>query len=326
MPIPPVGWGAVEMIIDEMSSELAVTRPTTVLNAQWVWLWFRAFRTRYDVIHVHSEVLLRRATRWRMLANRTTPIIAWSHNPYLGQPASPSAHSRFVWSLVERSLRGDDVFVALNPSIADDASARLSVRVLMLPNGSSFDPRVEAHPSRGLLIVGKVDPRKRQYELSELALQGIDITCVGPIADERVDELIAHDPGSARAQVFVGQWTRSMLAAEMSRYRVLLLPSHAEADALVLYEGQLAGLSIVCSRAALGAQDARLPWVYTYETGESVDRIRQLCETALEENATHRPAIVEYARSNFSWSDRVRRLDECLAGSGEHTGRSMSHS
>lgn len=161
-------------------------------------------------------------------------------------------------------------------------------------------------------MLGKVATRKQQYELSELALRGDDITFVGPINDQRVLELISAEPQSARSAAFVGEWTRSKLADEMSTFKVLVLPSRAEADALVLYEAQLAGLSIVCSRHALGAQDPDLPWIYTHETDASAKEIHQLCSLAVKENIKHRPQIVDYAQAHFSWSGRVERLDEFL--------------
>ena len=311
--IPPPGWGAVETIIDEMSTELAVTRPTMVLNSDSVRLWWRAFRVRHDAIHVHYDMRIGRVSKWRRLSNRTTPIVAWSHYAYLGLPEVPAPHFDRIWRHIERHLGEHDVFVALNPSIAEMASSRLRARVIMLPNGSDFDPIVETKPTRGVLVLGKVDPRKRQYELSDLVLHDTDLTCVGPIADGRVRDLIARDPTSARSRIFVGEWTRSRLAEEMPRRRVLLLPSDAEADALVLYEAQLAGLSIVCSRPALGAQDDSLPWIHTFDLETSLEGVNELCQRAMEENAIHRTAIMEYARENFGWTDRIERLDRFLA-------------
>jgi len=213
---------------------------------------------------------------------------------------------------MKRHLRTSDVFIALSPSIADVVGPQLPTTNLTLPNASAFKPRVEANPSRDMLMLGKVETRKQQFELSELVNWGNDITFVGPITDQRVIESIANEPQAARSKAFVGEWTRSELAEKMSSFKVLLLPSKAEADALVLYEAQLAGLSIICSRHALGAQDAELPWIYAHETDASLEQWQQLCSLAIQENVQHRPRIIEYAQANFLWSDRIERLDECL--------------
>ena len=213
---------------------------------------------------------------------------------------------------MKRHLQSSDVFIALSPSIADVVGPQLPATILTLPNASSFKPRIELNPTRGLLVLGKVTPRKQQFELSGLVLLGTDITFVGPINDQRVIESVANEPRAARSKAFVGEWTRSELAEKISSFKVLLLPSKAEADALVLYEAQLAGLSIVCTRHALGAQDAELPWIYTHETDASLEQLQQLCSLAIQENVQHRPRILEYAQANFLWSDRIQRLDECL--------------
>lgn len=312
MPVPPVGWGAVETIIDEMSTQLATSRPTMVLNSSSLLSWFRAFRIRHEVLHVHSDTAFVKASRWRFLNNRSTPIVIWMHDPYLDQPAlwGVGFHSR--WTNVKRHLRSGDVFVALSSSIASVVSQQLPNTILILPNASSFKPRIELNPDRDLLVLGKVTTRKKQFELSELVLWGNEITFVGPITDQRVIESVANEPQAARSQAFVGEWTRSELAEKMSSFKVLLLASKAEADALVLYEAQLAGLSIVCSRHALGAQDAELPWIYTHETDASLEQLQQLCALAIQENVQHRPRIIDYAQDNFLWSDRIERLDECL--------------
>ena len=312
MPIPPVGWGAVETIIDEMSTQLAISRPTMVLNSNSLFTWFRAFRIRHEVIQAHSDTAFEKASRWRFLNNRSTPIVVWLHYPYLDQPAfwNPGFNSR--WKRMKRHLRSSDVFIALSPSIANVAIPQLPTTILTLPNASSFTPRIELNPDRDLLVLGKVQVRKQQFELSELVLWGTDITFVGPIEDQRVIESVANEPRAARSKAFVGEWTRAELAEKMSSFKVLLLPSKAEADALVLYEAQLAGLSIICSRHALGAQDAELPWIYTHETDASLEQLQQLCSLAIQENVQHRPRIIEYAQANFLWSDRVQRLDKCL--------------
>jgi len=161
MPIPPDGWGAVETIIDEMSTQLAASRSTMVLNSTSLFTWFRAFRLRHEVIQVHSDVTFMRASRWRFLNNRSTPIVVWIHYPYLDQPAFWNPGFRSRWKRMKRHLRTSDVFIALSPSIADVVGPQLPTTILTLPNASAFKPRVEANPSRDILVLGKVETRKR---------------------------------------------------------------------------------------------------------------------------------------------------------------------
>lgn len=309
MTIPTEGWGAIERVIDEYSNELAKSRPVSVLNSRCILLWLRAFLSRYEAIHVHYEPTFLWACRWRLISNRSTPIILWSHDAWIGQPTHWSTSFRTLWDRIARSLLRSDIFVALSPTIQEQATTRISARVVLLPNASDFRPKIRETPNRGLLVVGKVEPRKQQFEISTLVSRGIHLTCVGPIADHRVQQLISDSPTSLRAQAFVGSWSRFKLAEEMSDFRALLLPSQAEADALVLYEAQLAGLSVVCSRSALGAQDESLPWVHVFESEHDIDFIGDLCSLATTGNHLYRPTIIEHASANFRWPNRIRTLD-----------------
>jgi glycosyltransferase involved in cell wall biosynthesis len=128
---------------------------------------------------------------------------------------------------------------------------------------------------------------------------------VGPFADQRLSQL-----SSKQRKRFLGPWSREKVNNELSKYKVLVLLSDGEADALVLYEAQAAGCSIVISSKAAGSQNLDLPWVYIVDDWSI---LQSTLIEAIEFNKIFSDQIIEYARKNYSWSDNItayRRLIE----------------
>ena len=171
--------------------------------------------------------------------------------------------------------------------------------MVISPNGSSFSPLVSEMPGEGIICVGKVEPRKKQFELFEsLSEIGVEITFVGEIADKRVQNLLERDPGLAR--FFVGPWSRNELSKSLSKYKALLLSSLGEADALVLYEAQLAGLNVIVNKSSLGSQDSTLPWIHVTND----DLTSQELSMAIEHAYLFPLEITRYANLNYNWQKR----------------------
>lgn len=297
MPIPTNGWGAVEILIHEQISALSnIGVRVTLLNSA-AWLdWLRARPWTCDVLLVHYESGLPKAFLVRALFHR--PVVACSHYGYLQWPSKwdPGFAPMF------RSLGRANAILALNPTIAAMLNRDLprEVEVVLAPNGSDAD--LAWHPTavNDVIVLGKVEPRKRQYEVYS-ETQAFDITSVGPIVDERVKALVRAAPKTS--QHFVGPWTRDEVMANLGNYRVLLLASDGEADALVLYEAQLAGLVIVGTSAALGAQNRSLPWVFATDDYASTEECLEAALAAATDDM--RRTVRKYAEGNYRWRHRI---------------------
>ncbi len=302
--VPPAGWGAVETVVWEQANEFANRGfDVTVLNSPRWSEWLRARIWQFPVVLVHYEPWLRRVFLLRRIFR--FKVVACSH---YGLLEYPSLWDRGYERLVARVLRAD-VILALNSRIADLLTERLSsaTQVLIVPNGSEFRPKRRASPSRGALVLGKIETRKQQFELyQELKPSGIDVAFVGPIVDERVQHLLIVDPDATRA--FLGPWDRAELAERLSAFSLLILNSKGEADALVLYEAQLAGVPVLLTSQGLGAQDVALPWIHLLADGDLAPQV----QSAISRSAGMRASIVAFAESNYRWRTRLDPLVEAI--------------
>jgi glycosyltransferase involved in cell wall biosynthesis len=301
-PIPPSGWGAVETIIAETIPHYeAAGFGVTVLNSMNWREWRAVQRHSFDVILLHGIGKFVGKTR---RAFRRTPIVAVNH---FGFAAFPDQWNESYHRLV-RSLDRVDAVCCLAESIrAVMHDVAPEVPTFVSSNGSAFAPEVGRHPDGPYLCIGVVQPRKRQFELFQSFREaGVPIHFAGFISDPRVRQLLDTDPQAREA--FLWGLTRTQLAQMLKRYRAVVLPSLGEADALVLYEAQLAGLPVFTTQRGLGAQDSTLPWVKVIDHDATPASIEAACATI-----THTAGeIAAYAQANYSWSVRNRPLLEVL--------------
>jgi glycosyltransferase involved in cell wall biosynthesis len=98
----------------------------------------------------------------------------------------------------------------------------------------------------------------------------------------------------------LGERSRSELRTEFKNYKALLLLSLGEADALVLYEAQMAGLPVFVTEEGAGAQDFELSWINFMNKDTTPETIES------QTNAIKVPPekIAEYATNNYSWAKK----------------------
>lgn len=292
--IPTQGWGAVETIIAETIPEyLANGVSVGLLNSQNLVEWEKASRNRYDVIVCHSDSHLEKVHKnWP-----TTPLVAITHYGLAAQPNiwHPSYNKVFT------SISKADKIVCLSPAIFETFSGLIPPEQLVqFGNGSEFVSKPCAEKSNVIVMVGKVEERKRQYELWQYAMNNkINIHFIGPIEDSRVLKHLKRDRDLVR--YFKGPKNRNELATELPQYAALALLSDGEADALVLYEAQFAGLEIITNKASLGNQDSGLPWIHIAGNFEDLKKVI----SKISDNPFDSAEIRAYANSNYRWSIRL---------------------
>jgi len=304
--IPSAGWGAVEQVIDEQSTALtALGYGVTILNSGVLLDWLRVRPKSYDLLIVHYERWLPRAFIIRFFFK--TPVVCCSHYAYQQWPTHwASSYSAWFQLLIK-----SDCALALNPVIRNHflAAAPSGCRVVLSPNGSNFAPNIRAKPTRGVVVLGRVEIRKRQFEVyQQLKSSGIDVSFVGDISDDRVSHAIAHEPEFRN--LFMGAWTRNEVAERLSEFSVLLLASDGEADSLALYEAQLAGLSVIITKNAIGSQFINLPWIYTVK--DDLSDLKETIELAIRSNPLLRPEIIKYSVDNYSWEERIKPIESVI--------------
>ena len=305
IPIPPTGWGAVETIISEtVPHYLNAGLSVGLLNSLQGKQWKLAKGINWDHIICHSDDLVKRVRKnWP-----STNLVSITHYGLAAQPEKWHRSYRKVF----QDLHLANQIVCLSPAImqtfqkyfADD-------KLLLAPNGSSFNPKIKFEKNRKVIYLGKVEERKKQFECwKALQNSGFEIEFIGPIEDKRVISEIKKS--SLINKIFVGPVNRSYLVEELSKYQALLLLSEGEADALVLYEAQLAGLPVITNSQSLGGQDPKLPWIKVVSKVEQIqDAIIELESAGFDKND-----ITTYSQNNYNWESRLKPIIELVMSEG----------
>lgn len=299
--IPPEGWGAVELLIHEsIPNYKAEGYEVWILNSRAYKDWKQASKQDFKLILNHSDADSPRIRQhWP-----NAYVLTVTHYGLAAQPEKWHKSYRKVL----RGLTSSDKIICLSPAIQNTFLEYFEAEKLLIsPNGSSFQANQERMSDGPILYLGKVEKRKRQYEVWNLFKNsGRDIIFAGPIIDERVLKLIKSEP-SSKLQ-FIGEIDRESLPLLFSRCSSLMLISEGEADALVLYEAQIAGLPILINSESLGSQDPRLPWVRLISNEPKTFEIAQ----ELESVANYNHQISTYAKANYSWDVRNCELIQAL--------------
>jgi len=295
--IPPVGWGAVETIISEtLGIYVDAGFEVWLLNSKHPKEWKKAANESFDLVLNHSDIdSARVASCW--------PGIKQVVISHYGLAAYPERWHREYKNIIRKMDQADYV-VCLSKEIYEVYKTFFDVDKLFISsNGSSFDPIVRKTLQSNILCIGKVEVRKRQFELwQELHDSSVKLIFAGPIVDERVISRLKAFP--ELKEIFVGPMSRVDLAQQLQNFRAIILPSNGEADALVLYEAQLAGLEVLVTLSGKGAQDSDLEWIHIISENPTEEEIKLI----LSSSKSDPREISEYARKNYRWSTRNKEL------------------
>ena len=302
MPIPTSGWGAVEIIVSEtIGLYTAADFDVWVLNSRNRKIWRQAKEINFSIVLSHSDIDNPRIrATWP-----NAKIIGVSH---YGLGAYPEKWDKGFHKILA-GMKSCDVVVCLSKEVATTFSKYIpSEKIFISPNGSAFESHCDLPGYFNKIIcLGKVEKRKKQYELWErLKTSDPEIIFAGPIVDERVKREMERDP--TLTNTFIGPISRENLITELGKYTSLILISDGEADALVLYEAQLAGLPVLVTERSLGSQNPELDWIRVISESPTSEEIR----SALSEVTSSPLNITKYALENYNWAVRNKELVNLL--------------
>ena len=188
---------------------------------------------------------------------------------------------------------------------------------LVVPNGRPEDldlglraPWAE-RPAGSIVVVGRIEPRKRQLELARAAVRtGVPVRFIGPFADE----------GSAYATAFKdvvatsatvqhdGPKDRAEVLALLGTSRVLVNASWVEVQSLVDLEAATMGCAVVTTRTGHSRE-----WLGDAITAEDGDDLEALLRRAAALAAEEAPAPVptDYERT---WKQAAEQLEQAYLG------------
>lgn len=291
MPIPPTGWGAVEILVwdtknalEELGHEVQIVNTKDhrqIINA------INAFVP--DFVHVHYDEFI--------------PIM-----PFIQYPAAITSHFGYLErremfngyiNVAKEFQRLKPVVFCLSEGIKKVYNVMFDVpkeNTYVTPNGvnldrfrTSMDPE---YPDRSLYLA-KIDYRKRQH-----LFQSIDsLWYAGNLADNRFDT----------DKNYLGEWSKDTLYEQLTDYGNLVLLSDGEAHPLVCMEALAAGLGVVVcewGKANLDL-DKEFITVIPEDKINDIDFVEDAIIKNREYSVNHREEIVEYSKK-FEWKEVLR--------------------
>ena len=302
MPIPPPGWGAVEILIWDYYKKLeAFGHKVDIINTPNMDEIVQLVNDGgFDFAHIHYDVF------WPVLDKLNCSKIAiTSHYPYIDYPerynndgylpifqsiCNNSKHHIFALSKKDYNMFHNNcsdkskLFLMLNGANSQE--------IQPVHNGSFIDKSI---------YIGKIEPRKQQHKYCNIP----DIHFYGKCDN---DYFRQHD-------FYKGELPHDQLMKILVNYGNLVLLSNGEnGTPLVIKEALMAGLPIVTNRFSSNDLDLSLPFIDVIPD-DKLDDLNYI-EKIINENRSkqiYKDAIREYALREFSWEGLVKKYSNNIA-------------
>lgn len=288
LPIPPPGWGAVEVIVWDLTTRLRELghdvlivneRDTPTSIAQ-----IRAFRP--DVVHLHlkHEIL--------PYLRDLNVLVTW-HSAHFDNPEDPSFKILLDESYVRISVHAEAVRQAF---LAAGCSPD---RLHLIPNGANERlfhwSETCSKPERSIYLA-LIDERKKQYRYQ--SINSIDFFGMA-------FEFGKFDPSHPN---YKGEIMRPDLFQRLTAYANSVLLSDTETHSLSLCESLLAGLGVVASEGASANLDRTKPWI-TIIPNDKLEDVAYVEEAIVRNRAVsiaNRAEIRKHALETVAFGLRVQ--------------------
>ena len=295
MPIPPTGWGAVEILVWDTKNALEdLGHEVQIINTKdyrHIINGINAFVP--DFVHVHYDEFI------DLVPYIQYPNAITSHFGYLEQPRKWDYYGPRV---AQKFANIKPNIFCLSPGIKDVYENIMKIpsnQLFVTPNGVNVDKfkfnklELESDISKSLYLA-KIDYRKRQH-----MFQSIDsLYYAGNNADPRFDT----------SKNYLGEWSKETLYNDLTKYGNLVLLSDGEAHPLVCLEAFAAGLGVVISQCAAANLDVSKDFITVIPEDKITDL--KFVDAEIVKNryysVNNRPEIREYAES-FSWTKVVEK-------------------
>ena len=292
MPIPPTGWGAVEILIwdqklalEELGHEVDIVNtksPVEIVQK------INAYRP--DFVHIQYDDFI------ELYPYIQYPCAITSHFGYLERPEMFNGYVNVL-----------NAFTKIKPNVFCLSEGIKNVyrvmsgikdeKLFVTPNGvdtSRFRTTdMPKYPNRSIYLA-KIDYRKRQH-----MFQSIDsLWFAGNIADNRFNT----------DKNYLGEWSKEVLFKDLTDYGNLVLLSDGEAHPLVCMEALAAGLGVVVTEWGKANLDADKEFITIIPESKVNDL--EFVENAIIKNReysiSHRDEILEYAKE-FEWKAVLKK-------------------
>ena len=293
MPIPPTGWGAVEILIWDSKNALEALGHTVQIintkNGREIIDQINSFKP--DFVHIQYDEFV--------------PIIE-----YIQYPCAITSHFGYI---ERKEMFGGYINVAnefqrikpnvfcLSEGIEKVYNVMFNIpkeKTFVTPNGVNLDrfrsTDTPKYPDRSLYLA-KIDYRKRQH-----MFQSIDsLWYAGNIADNRFNQ----------NKNYLGEWSKETLYNNLTDYGNLVLLSDGEAHPLVCMEALAAGLGVVVCQWGAANLDTSKEFITVIPENKISDIA--YVESKMIENREysrhHRKDILEYSKQ-FDWINVMKDI------------------
>ena len=293
MPIPPTGWGAVEILI--WDSKVALEKlgnQVEIINTQSPTEIIKKINNfRPDFVHIQYDDFI------EVYPYIQYPCAITSHFGYLEQPDRWDYYGDRIAKPFGRIK--PNVF-CLSAGIKDTYMKQLDIpeeRLFVTPNGVDFDIfeyTDEPKHADASIYLAKIDYRKRQFMFQSIST----LYYAGNNADSRFDT----------SNNYLGEWSKEELYKNLTEYGNLVLLSDGEAHPLVCTAAFSAGLGVVVSEWAAANLDIRKSFITVIPEDKISDigYVEDAIITNRSYSIANREEIREYARS-FDWVNVVEQ-------------------
>ena len=291
MPIPPTGWGAVEILIwDQKLALEKLGHEVDIVNTKSpVEIVQKVNSYRPDFVHIQYDDFI------ELYPYIQYPCAITSHFGYLEQPNKWGYyHDRIVKPFQRISPR----IFCLSDGIKNVYEKELLIEksnLYVTPNGvntSKFVTRDPKYPDRSLYLA-KIDYRKRQSMFQSIS----SLYYAGNNADPNFNTNINY----------LGEWSKEYLYNNLTDYGNLVLLSDGEAHPLVCMEALAAGLGVVVCEYGAANLDTTKEFITVIPENKihDIEYVENQIIINRDFSISHRHDILKYA-SNFDWENTIK--------------------
>lgn len=292
MPIPPTGWGAVEILVWDTKTALENLGHTVqIINTKdYNKIIENINNFRPDFVHIHYDEFI------NLYPYIQYPKAITSHFGYLERPEMFGGYANVASAFAQIK---PNVF-CLSEGIRKVYEVLMDIpkdNLYVTPNGvnlSLFDKVENPKYSDRSIYLAKIDYRKRQHMFQSIE----SLWYAGNNADSRFDV----------SKNYLGEWDKPTLYKNLTQYGNLVLLSDGEAHPLVCMEALAAGLGIVVSEWGKANLDQSKDFITVIPENKisDLDYIEEKIVENRNYSISNRSEIFEYSKE-FDWMNIIEK-------------------